>query len=437
MTQTIKNRNIINQIDVNSSLEQLLTHIRTITSSDAGTIYLKDGDNLCFKIFQNDTISKNILEEQNTKFLATKLPLKNSKQNLVAVRSCNENKIINIENVYENCDFDLSGAKNFDAMFKYKTNSILTIPLLHPFEKENVIGVLQIINKKIDSKFENYTNDDEKLLLLASSFIGMIILNTQEYITNLEKVNQTLNEKIEIETKRNFEENTMKFHTHQIFQINEIIKNISHQWRNPLSELSLNNILLEMKVEQPEVANMFVENNQIIQNLSNTINNFQMVFDDIEKNESNRFNIKRAIYEVLAIVNIYIESYKIEIIPSIDEKIALHGNKNIFSQIILTIVQNIIEIIKNTKLQHTKLILEVFSDKKNIFIIIEDTIQKLQIDKFKKTKLYQQYFLGMEIITLLLEKQCGGKLLIDSLETGSKYTIKLVNSKGAQDDKRK
>lgn len=36
------NINLLNLVDIENILEQLLLQIRTLTSSDAGTIYLKD-----------------------------------------------------------------------------------------------------------------------------------------------------------------------------------------------------------------------------------------------------------------------------------------------------------------------------------------------------------------------------------------------------------
>jgi len=410
-------------IKVDFTLEQLLQHIRTITNSDAGTIYLKNDDSLQFKIFQNDTISKSILEEKNLDIFSIKLSLLN--EDLVAVQSCNKKQVINIDDVYCNFDFDLSGTKTFDAMFDYKTHSMLTIPLIHPFQENVVIGVLQIINKKIATKFESYTKEDEKYLLLSSTFISMIILNIQEYISNLQDANQLLKEKITTEIKKNEEKNTLIFHNHKIFQMNEMIKNISHQWRNPLGELSLNNTLLERKLEQPELINILIENNQIIQQLSKTINNFQIVFDDIEGMQHNLFSIKKAIYEALTLINIYIESYKIEIIENIDDTLQLYGNKNYFSQIILTILQNTIELVKNQKIKNTKISLAVILKDGMVLINIRDNLKNYDL---KNLKLQQQYFLGIEIITLLLKQEYNGKFFVNSLENGLEYLIQIPSN---------
>jgi len=49
------------EIQENSSLEEmlesLLFYVRSITRSDAGTIYLKEANTLKFHIYQNDSVS--------------------------------------------------------------------------------------------------------------------------------------------------------------------------------------------------------------------------------------------------------------------------------------------------------------------------------------------------------------------------------------------
>ena len=48
----LNNNDLLNLIDIEKVLHQLLLQIRTSTSSDAGTIYLKNGDCLKFCVFQ-------------------------------------------------------------------------------------------------------------------------------------------------------------------------------------------------------------------------------------------------------------------------------------------------------------------------------------------------------------------------------------------------
>lgn len=71
----LNNNDLLNLIDIEKVLHQLLLQIRTSTSSDAGTIYLKNGDCLKFCVFQNDSLSSIQIKqmEEDNKFL--RLPL--------------------------------------------------------------------------------------------------------------------------------------------------------------------------------------------------------------------------------------------------------------------------------------------------------------------------------------------------------------------------
>ncbi|MBU2498562.1 MAG: phosphohydrolase, partial [Proteobacteria bacterium] len=42
--------------DIDHLLERILTNVRKFYSADAGSIYLRDGDNLKFSYTQNDTL---------------------------------------------------------------------------------------------------------------------------------------------------------------------------------------------------------------------------------------------------------------------------------------------------------------------------------------------------------------------------------------------
>ena len=59
----MNNIDLLNLINTERILHELLSQIREITSSDAGTIYLQNEDYLEFKIFQNDTLPFNKIKD--------------------------------------------------------------------------------------------------------------------------------------------------------------------------------------------------------------------------------------------------------------------------------------------------------------------------------------------------------------------------------------
>jgi HD-GYP domain-containing protein (c-di-GMP phosphodiesterase class II) len=167
-------------------LEKVVTYSREITNSDGGTIYTKTEDDkyLEFKIIQNDTLNVNQKENINW----PKLPLYiNGKRNreMVAALCALSGKIINIEDVYNVKKFNFEGTKKFDKNNNYRSKSMLVIPLRN-HEKE-IIGVLQLINKKSGNNIVAFDKSDENIVMLLAS-IAAISITKNKLIEDFEKL---------------------------------------------------------------------------------------------------------------------------------------------------------------------------------------------------------------------------------------------------------
>jgi HD-GYP domain-containing protein (c-di-GMP phosphodiesterase class II) len=167
-------------------LEKVVTYARQLTNSDGGTIYTKTEDDkyLEFKIIQNETL--NINQKENTTW--PKLPLyiegKENKE-MVASLCALTGKIINIEDVYNAKEFNFEGTRKFDKNNNYRSKSMLVIPLRN--HENEIIGVLQLINKKRDSNIIAYDKNDEKIISLLAS-IAAISITKNKLIEDFEKL---------------------------------------------------------------------------------------------------------------------------------------------------------------------------------------------------------------------------------------------------------
>lgn len=160
--------------DLYTLLHQILRYLRHITESEAGTIYLLDDNALRFTIFQNDSFGYEKIERVQEPLNNLRLELKENSGTL-AVESILSNKLISIDNIYENEDFNFASAKQFDKEFNYKTTSILTAPLMNYFTDIR-IGVVQLINKK-GSRGNNiaFSLKDKEAISLTSHLITLSI----------------------------------------------------------------------------------------------------------------------------------------------------------------------------------------------------------------------------------------------------------------------
>ncbi len=129
--------------DTDTLLELILTKAREITGSDAGSLYLVEEDDtghrrLRFKLAQNDSIQ--------VPFKEFTMPISSQS---VAGHVALTGEILNLEDAYSpppGSPFQINVA--FDKQVGYRTKSMLVVPMKTP--KNEVIGVLQLINRKAD-----------------------------------------------------------------------------------------------------------------------------------------------------------------------------------------------------------------------------------------------------------------------------------------------
>ncbi len=125
--------------NTDSLLESILSKSREITSADAGSLYLVEeegaGKHLVFKLTQNDSHS--------VPFRQFTMPIDTHS---IAGYAAATGQILNIKDAYRirNLPFRLN--RDFDRKFGYRTKSMLVLPMKN--QKDEVIGVLQLINSK-------------------------------------------------------------------------------------------------------------------------------------------------------------------------------------------------------------------------------------------------------------------------------------------------
>ncbi len=135
--------------DIDALLELILAKSRAITASDAGSLYLvergqddtrQDDDVLKFELTQNDSVA--------APFEEAKMPLNTAS---IAGYVALTGKIVNVADAYNlppGSPYKVS--RSFDEQSGYRTKSMLVVPMRD--HVGSVIGVVQLINKKLDAK---------------------------------------------------------------------------------------------------------------------------------------------------------------------------------------------------------------------------------------------------------------------------------------------
>jgi len=163
-------------------LEKIIKSAMELANADGGTIYsMSEQGELVFETIINTTLSLHLGGTTNNEINFPPIPiLKYGVVNdsaLVAI-AAHTGKIINIADVYQCPDYDLSAAKVMDKRTGYKTQSVLTLPMKN--HQGDLNGVIQLINAvNYQGEIIPFNEETEKLTHALSSLAGVILTNKQ------------------------------------------------------------------------------------------------------------------------------------------------------------------------------------------------------------------------------------------------------------------
>jgi len=253
-------------------------------------------------------------------------------------------------------------------------------------------STLQIASGDLSSRVNVNTNDEFEIL--ANNFNKMIdsieLKNKQlnDYTSHLE-------EEVEKRTDKLIENEKVLFQQAKMASLGEMIGNIAHQWRQPLSVISTAASGMKLKHEFGEFEEKeFKDTMDMImkktQHLSSTIDDFRNFFN--ESKEKTEFNLKALLLSSLDLVIPSIKENKIELINNIHTDIHITGYKRELMQSIINILNNAIDVLIDKKENTDKYIFieTKIENSKTAVITIKDSGGG--IDKDIIDKIFEPYF---------------------------------------------
>jgi len=153
----------LNQVsDLDILMEHILTQARRFVNADAGSIYIAYGDSLQFTYTQNDTLQKRLAKGEKLIYSTFTLPIN---EQSIAGYVAATGRPLNLQDVYRlDPSLPYRFSREFDDASKYKTHSVLTVPL--KAANGDILGVTQIINAKgADNNLISFSEKDEKMMM--------------------------------------------------------------------------------------------------------------------------------------------------------------------------------------------------------------------------------------------------------------------------------
>jgi len=163
--------------DLDVLLEKVLTEARSLVNADAGSIYVKESDEMLrFSHAQNDTLRAKLGPNKKLIYTTFSLPINN---NSIAGFVANNGTTLNIPDAYKiSASLPFSFDGSYDKLSGYYTQSMLTVPLKN--NRSDIIGVLQLINAQ-DDKGNNtaFLEEDEPLIKHFANYAANAIERAQ------------------------------------------------------------------------------------------------------------------------------------------------------------------------------------------------------------------------------------------------------------------
>ena len=279
----------------------------------------------------------------------------------------------------------------------------------------------QILEKQNEIK-QRYTRNIIELLLI-SFFITTVFSFISFYISKkLEKRFYKYKFKVNEHMIKNREKDTMIAQQSKMAAMGEMIENIAHQWRQPLSTISTisSGIKLQYEysnIDKEEAIKSMDTISATIKYLSQTIDDFRNYFNS--KKEAIDFNLKNILERVCSLVEPQLYSKNIQIIKNIDE-ITIYGSENEFLQVIINILNNSKDELEKKDIKYKYIFIDAKINKNKVSITIKDNAGG--IDEKVIDKIFEPYFttkdeskgtgIGLYMSKQIVEKHMNGKITV-------------------------
>ena len=263
-------------------------------------------------------------------------------------------------------------------------------------------------------------------------------IKVEEKTKKLNDINKNLEELVDKKTKELIQKENILNHQSKMAAMGEMIENIAHQWRQPLSIISTVATGAKLKKELELLSDEdFYETMNIINNssqhLSQTIDDFRSFFNNDK--ETVDFNVNIPIEKVLYLIGTKLKNRNITIVKK-NEDIEIKGVENEFIQVILNIINNSIDAFENKKFDNKYIFISSYKKSHSIIIKIKDSAGGIKEDILDRV--FEPYFttkhqsqgtgIGLYMSLEIIKKHMHGNLSVSN----KKYLYNDIKYEGAE-----
>ncbi|HHD79248.1 MAG TPA: hypothetical protein ENK98_06415 [Epsilonproteobacteria bacterium] len=211
-------------------------------------------------------------------------------------------------------------------------------------------------------------------------------------------------------------------HQSKLASMGEMLGNIAHQWRQPLTRLGYILMNIENKDKEAKHTQKIEEASMQLEFMSQTIDDFRDFYKPDKEKEL--FNLVEETKKVISLLSLK----EIDVELKVKEEVAIVNHKNEYKQVILNLLSNAKEVLIERATPNPKIVIDIDQTR----VTISDNAGGIKLDDIQKV--FEPYFstkikglgIGLYMCKVIVEKNMGGKLEVKNSEEGAVFSFSLT-----------
>ena len=431
----INNFDILNK-DINMSFESISRLKNDAISTNFETSYIQILDDLHTQFNKKTIWLERFKARRATNKQSISIILDRSHNELLDFDVETNNKLNNIridilEKIEQNGFYNINIVEHYDLELELDNNFLKNFVNKVKILQKSINFQLKYQEIAINKNIDKLLNETKQLLLKQRKKVQnsvYITLNILFVLVTIFLILFTLFYRKLQQSQKQLQNLTYQS---KLASMGEMIGNIAHQWRQPLTHISY--ILMNIKAayEKDKLSPEYFEKktklaNAQIKYLSDTIDDFRDFFK--KTNQKELFNLAESIKEVANLLKASFKANNINIEFDLENNIFVKAYRGEFLQVLFNILNNAKDEFIKREINNPKLTIRTYVKKDIIKIEINDNAGGIKNEL--QEKIFEPYFttkdkglgIGLYMSKIIIEKS-DAKLEVQNIKDGASFVI--------------
>jgi signal transduction histidine kinase len=291
----------------------------------------------------------------------------------------------------------------------------------------------------LPNRLQDFTHLEIAETIFSLSFIALI---ASLLINRFVQETGTLVERVEEEVEKNRQKDEELLRSSKLAQMGELLSIISHQWKQPLSTISIYTadsiIGLEMgdRLSKEDQKDIYLAIDKQVKFLSKTMDDFRHFYNP--NKDLKLIHMPHVIDQAIEILKPEMQKSNITIHTGFHFNLPLHSFPNEITQAVLILLKNAKDAHDENKKKHQKRIhISGFQEKGLSIIEIRDNAGG--VDPENLPHLFKQFFttkdsnkgtgLGLYLCKTIIEESCRGEIKAERIDDGMLFKLSIPSQK--------